>query len=210
MVRKHVSPRLSRDEKRSKRNKKVMSYVLVLLMVASVAGIYASSQSSNNSDYVYGDYSFYVKAEPSLNNQYVFALDGDKSSMYFYSLPQDSLALDFEGNLSSVFYPAQFFVLSTDSDIRYAAFYDQLRYEVDTFAQKTSVPGLLLENESFSTPVITCDNATAEMPVIELRLSNETKIVSNTNGCITIDTKNTDLALIRDRLLYTALGIINE
>lgn len=211
MSRKKVSSRLSQDEKRAKRNKQVMSFVLVLLMVLSVAGIYASSKSSNKSNYVYGDYSFYVRAEPSLNNQNVFALDGDKSSMYFYSLPQDDLRLDSKGNLSTVFYPAKFFALSTDSDIRFFSFYDQLRFDIATYAKKNSVHGLLVENESSKLPVITCANATAEIPVIELHLSNETIIVSNSSeNCITINARNVDLGLVRDRLLYTALGVIKE
>lgn len=211
MVKKHPRRRLSQDERRSQRNKKIMSYVLVLLMVASVAGIYASTtQSSGQGDYVFEEYSFYVRQEPSLGNQYVFALDGDKSGAYFYGLPQDTLRLTSEGNLSAMFGLAPFYVLTFDGDIRYASFFDQIRYELDLYSGKLSVPAVFLENQSETLPVITCANATLETPVIELQISNETNIITKDDGCIEISAKNADLGLIRDRLLYTALGIIDE
>lgn len=210
MGRKQPKTRMTRDQRQDRRKKKVMSYILVALMVASVAGIWVSSTSNTNSDYSYGDFSFVVHQEPSLNYQYVFSLKGDSSGLYFYTLPQDVLSIETEGNLSEILAPAQMFVLSTDDNPYYLSFYDQVRFELDMYSQKLSISALLNETDNSDFPVITCDNSTIQTPVIELRVSNQTKIVTNPDGCIVIDSRVGDLALVRDRLMYTSLGIIKE
>ncbi len=208
MAHKQHKKRLSRDARHEKRMKRMMSWVLVFLMVISMAGIFVSNQSGNK-DLRYNDYKFEVVQQPN-SNQYVYVLKKDNSGKYFYSLPQDDLTIPSEGNLSKVFYPAKYFVLTDMGDNpQVASFYDQIRYELNIYSGKNSLLGSPERNGTL--PHITCINSTLEIPVIEFNTTNETRIiVDESTGCIKINSRLDDLALIRDRLLYTSTGIINE
>ena len=62
-------------------------------------------------------------------------------------------------------------------------------------------------NNSFNTPIITCEGSTRAVPVIYFKQSNQTKI-SLENDCIIAEARNNiDILRIKDRLLYSILGI---
>lgn len=200
---------MSQDERRANRNKKYMSYTLVILMIASVAGIYASSQQGDPA-LKYGDYKFTPKLLDSAGGQYVFTTEYGGQEIYFYYLPQDALSIEVEGNLTSVLQPAQYVVLSTDNNAQFAPLYDLIRYEFANFGNKFMPGGILEENDSVAFPVITCENSSIATPVIELQTKlNETSFVVE-DSCVKITTVPQQIGLVRDRLLYSALGIINE
>ncbi|MBW2980388.1 hypothetical protein KY360_03160 [Candidatus Woesearchaeota archaeon] len=69
------------------------------------------------------------------------------------------------------------------------------------------VKGFTEENE-FNRPVITCDDATAYVPVIYFKKSNETKVYLEGNCIMAEAYRGDDLIKIKDRLLYTILGIM--
>ena len=63
-------------------------------------------------------------------------------------------------------------------------------------------------NNSFNLPVITCDDATANVPVVYFRHGNSTRITSE-NDCIIAEAlTNTDFIKVKDRILYGILGVI--
>ena len=63
-------------------------------------------------------------------------------------------------------------------------------------------------NNTFSLPVITCSDSTANVPVIYFRHGNSTKI-DNGNSCIIAEAKsNADFIRVKDRLLYAILGVL--
>ena len=173
MAKRKKSPRnhQSQDERRAKKNKKYMSYVLVLLMVVSMAGIYVSSQQQDTA-LVYGDYKFTQSLLDSASGQYVFTTTYDDKEVYFYYLPQDVLSLEVEGNLTKVLQPAQYIALSTDNNPQFVQLYDLIRYEFSNFADKLMPGGVLEETNNSIFPVITCDNSTIATPVIELKTQN--------------------------------------
>lgn len=62
-------------------------------------------------------------------------------------------------------------------------------------------------NNSFSLPIITCSNSTANVPVIYFRHGNSTGI--HENGCIIAEaSSNADFIRVKDRLLYGILGVL--
>jgi len=198
----------SRDERREKRNRKIMSWVLVFLMVVSMAGIFMSGQSSGK-NLKFNDYSFEVFQEPTSGN-YFYKLKKDDSGKYFYYLPQDVLSISTKGNISKILFPADFFVLSTEEKSPFASYFDQFRYEMNTFTGKRSI-GATFNKSSEEMMILTCANSSIEVPVIEWRISNETKMTINqTNGCIKVDSRREDFALARDRLFYSLLGVIKN
>ncbi len=63
-------------------------------------------------------------------------------------------------------------------------------------------------NNTFDLPIITCENATVVVPIIYFEHSNETR-VSIENNCVIAEARNNfDVLRIKDRLLYSILGII--
>ncbi len=206
-IKKTPRNRISRDQRRINRNKKLMSYVLVVLMIASVAGIYASSRNQDG-DLEYNGYNFDAKFIPDAGNQQVLTTIVNNNEVYFYMHPLDVLAYPTEGNVTKVIRPVEYVYLSTDNDPNFASLYDLIRFEFSSYAGKTMPGGVLMKNQSDTLPVITCENATIAIPVIEFRQGTNTSTVVKGN-CVIITSTPNNLAYVRDRLMYSALGIIN-
>jgi hypothetical protein len=63
-------------------------------------------------------------------------------------------------------------------------------------------------NNTFNMPILTCKDATSAVPIIYFKQSNQTKITLE-NNCVIAEAKNNiDILRIKDRLLYSMLGII--
>lgn len=63
-------------------------------------------------------------------------------------------------------------------------------------------------NNTFSMPVITCNDATSSAPVIYFRHGNVTGIHSDSNCIIAEAAANADFIRVKDRLLYGILGVL--
>ncbi len=62
-------------------------------------------------------------------------------------------------------------------------------------------------NETPNFPLITCDGATSFVPVIHFKASTKTQITLS-NSCIIVEAKDgRDMLLLKDRLLFSVLGI---
>ena len=64
------------------------------------------------------------------------------------------------------------------------------------------------QNNTFNLPIITCENATFAVPIIYFKQSNETKITIEDNCIIAEAINAVEILRIKDRLLYSILGII--
>lgn len=63
-------------------------------------------------------------------------------------------------------------------------------------------------NNTFNLPIITCEDATLAVPIIYFKQSNETKVTME-DSCIIAEARNNiDILRIKDRLLYSILGVI--
>lgn len=201
--------RLNREERREKRNKRLMGIVLTAVMVLAIAGIWAANKQSNNGDYSYGDYKFALKAVPEANNNMVYTTKVNGQEVFFYTLPNEAERINTTNNLTALLQPAQAIVLSSSPGENYASLHDLVRFELSRYSGKLVVGGTLHPNESEQLAFLSCANATTEMPVIELHEANSTSIVVE-NNCAVIDAPNSQLAVIRDRLLYSMLGILKN
>lgn len=63
-------------------------------------------------------------------------------------------------------------------------------------------------NNTFNLPILTCKDATAAVPIIYFEQSNQTKITLEKNCIIAEARNNIDILRIKDRLIYSLLGII--
>ncbi len=63
-------------------------------------------------------------------------------------------------------------------------------------------------NNTFNLPIITCGNATLNVPVVYFRHGNTTSIHVEDNCVIAEASSNADFIKVKDRLLYGILGVI--
>lgn len=63
-------------------------------------------------------------------------------------------------------------------------------------------------DNTFNLPVITCNDATANVPVVYFKHGNSTNIKLNNNCIIAEASKNEDFIKAKDRLLYGILGVM--
>ncbi len=63
-------------------------------------------------------------------------------------------------------------------------------------------------NNSFNLPVITCEDATQNVPVVYFKTGNISRIYAENDCIIAEASDNADFIKIKDRLLYTILGVM--
>ena len=66
----------------------------------------------------------------------------------------------------------------------------------------------LTENSTFSLPIITCKDATANVPVVYFKSGNSTRIYLDNDCVIAEASTNIDFIKAKDRLLYAVLGVM--
>lgn len=209
MARKAPRQRLSREERKDARRKKTVSIILAVIMVASLAGIFIGSTVGNNTTkFTYGDYDFELIVDYNQGVQY-FQTEINNQEFQFYTLPQDALRIKTLGNLSEVIGSAQLFTLSTEYIPEYEPIFEETRFIIDVYTPKRIQKAYVGDSPDPTVPVLSCANATRNTPVIEVLATNETsEIITTDYGCAQIAIRQNDLALLRDRLIYTALGVI--
>jgi len=70
------------------------------------------------------------------------------------------------------------------------------------------VRGGFTANNTYDMSIITCEDATAAIPIIHFKQSNQTKVTLEDNCIIAEARNNIDILRIKDRILYSILDII--
>jgi hypothetical protein len=68
---------------------------------------------------------------------------------------------------------------------------------------------VLQESPNYQLPVVSCANATLQTPVIVFNLSDTPSIVDD-NNCIYFNGRGKDYLGVRDRLVYSYYGVIQD
>ncbi len=193
-------PKKKGKKTKEEKNKQRISIIIIFLMVASVFGVWAVSKQQN-SNLSYNKYSFTVGYHPDNQEQKVLFTKVDDKEPFFYYLPQDTLNIPVNGNLTDLFNNADFVVLTYNTSENVAPIYSITRYELSEFSNK-QIYGAKNDASITSTlPTITCENATIKSPVIELKTGNETKINID-NNCVIVDVRFFCLFLLRPSFLF--------
>jgi hypothetical protein len=64
-------------------------------------------------------------------------------------------------------------------------------------------------DDRYLLPVVTCMNATPQVPVVTFDLANESR-VSVSGSCITVHAQQRELLLVKDRLIFEYYGIMKD
>jgi len=89
---------------------------------------------------------------------------------------------------------------------------DVARFDLSRFLGRSVYNGVLNTSEEYDLPVITCANATLKTPVIIFNVSDRATSPSiiDVNNCIYLNARGGDFLRLRDRLLYSYYGVIQD
>jgi len=181
-----------------------MALFVVVIMVASIGGFVLNSSYSEGGDaFRYKGIKF-----KRLQDTYVGEIDGQEVSFYFHpeNVQHINLSQDVLDKLDLVY---QVYMTSDpNSTIKHDIALVQYDFApiLDNSFNIYSSTAFTGENE-FNIPIITCDNATDSIPVIEFQESDDIGISIDGN-CIVIKGYDANSLLsVRDRLLYSMFKI---
>lgn len=185
-------------------NKKtLMSVFIAVIMIVSVIG-FALTFSAPKEKQEYNGYKFVRTSQgwqTKVNN----------IKVYFYSLPQELSNVNLDEGTKTALNSLKVVWLSYDPQDKAAPeIADTLYYMEDALGTIADVyvQRGLENNTGYTLPQVTCENATAAVPVIILQSSNETK-VAHENGCIIATASHAqEIYSVGDRLLYQVFGVM--
>ena len=194
---------MAREEKKklfSKQN--MVSLFIVFIMVSSVIG-YMWGKDTGES-FKYKDYKFFRKGRE-------WTLKADGIELAFDNFPTDVESINVSSDIIDRLKGLIEIDTTCDENDSHTEVIAKAQYSMWDVLSKTSNTyvrvGMIDENE-FNLPVITCDDASADIPVLYFKRSNMTEVETEDN-CIIIEAKNEiDVLRVKDRILYGLLGII--
>jgi hypothetical protein len=195
---------MRRREKDTGKSVKVwMSVFLALTMILSAFGILLNSDSN---ELKYGKY----KVTRS-NSIYTTKIGGEE--VYFYALPYEVSYINISDVANSKLKSSVYVVTTFDpsSSNESTSAIELVRFDLAKFMKgKYIVNAVMSSTSAYSAlPVLGCENATAGSPVVVFNVSDTTS-VNVVGECIYLNAKGVDFLRIRDKLLYSYFGVLNE
>ncbi len=190
------------------KTKKIINTVFLLLILASIViGFTIGSVNPQGGETVlkYGNFKFSNKG--NFWSTYI----NNKEALFVY-YPTDVADINLDEKTVNLLINK--FEIDSTSDfndtlkegIAYSQYElgNMMRFHFDSYLRVG-----FTENTSFvDAPIITCSQATEAVPVIFLQYGNSTKIVSENNCIIATAQSSNELVRIKDRILYTMLGVL--
>lgn len=195
------------DQRREKRNKMIMSIFISIIMVMSGFGIYLSSSQAHSTGFKEHGLKFSYDEQ-----QRVYTTEINNKKLYFYRLPSEVQSVASDDLAATFLQDADAVAISFDPNMRDINLQavDTLRYDFTESLDKVVISAITEKNNKFSAfPVIGCENATAEYPVIFFKESQSTSITVN-GPCITINSNTTGFLQARDKLLYEYYDVYSK
>lgn len=191
--------------KKEKINRKVVwGAFIAIIMVSSVFGVIFGSFAPSENKVDYGEFSFERRGD-------YWVTKVNKKNVQFYFFPSEVEYVNLSREVADRLLNTKMLYVTYNPNQTIVEGVALVQFDL----QKTLydnfgiyVANALTIKESDVIPVITCENATSFVPVVEFRESNTTSIDLE-NNCIVVEAEETrDVFLIRDRLVYGLLGII--
>ena len=207
---------MSKREKIEKRNRIIIGVVLSLFMLSSLGSVilyYGNSDSDTNKftlDLSNGKYQF-VRKQDSVGNLY-YEVSSDNTIFNVFYVPDQLNTRDIDQNVITQIKDTYFFYLTFDPEESDLTYVDYLRFDLRNNIPQTRYfqDAVTKPSDTYNLPIITCQNATFQTPVIIMKQGNSTNITS-TNNCINLEFAQYQLLQIRDMLVYLMHGIdINQ
>jgi len=188
-----------KKEKNKKWGVIIFTLFISLTMILSIFAIVLDNQSTSLK---YNGFKFL-----QTNDGYKVNVNGVAYTFQYYPTQLENFNLSQNTNdilSNSVAIAILFDPNSTLDDLMYI---DYARFNFDDRTDKPIYFGITQESETYLFPVLSCDNATAEVPFIVFNISTETSIVQD-NNCIILNAKLLEIMAVEERISYQMLGVM--
>lgn len=200
---------MGRFERKKEKKKKFWTNIFLAAMFVfvvvgmSLGGVIGGFGGGTNLKY--GDYKFYIKEG---DNHYWTKIDGNE--MPFYFLPSQVEHINVSSIISNRLREAYLVMITFNpKDTVNLQAMEITRFDLSQHLGKVVYNGVLESSLEYNIPIITCENATAQAPVIVLNMSDNTSI-QEVDNCIYLYARGTGFLSLRDRLLYSYHGVIED
>ena len=186
----------------SKWKRNLISAFIIMIMVLSVLGIMLSRDAGQTKKY--NGHKFTAK-----DNKWL--LNVDKWLVDFDYLPTGVEDISISQEIKNKILNTKMIYLTFDPENATKTM-DKLRFDlINLLANKFGIhaAGSITRNSTkYQLPVMTCKNATVYVPVVELKLGNQTNIYIKDNCIIAQAESAEDITRIGDALIYKLTGVV--
>ncbi|MEM4263786.1 MAG: hypothetical protein QW666_02735 [Candidatus Woesearchaeota archaeon] len=188
-------------------NKKMMvSIFIVAIMVLSTFGFMLSYETSGGQKQEYNGHKLII------TEQGIKAKINDKD-LYFTYFPTQLEDINMTSNIKDVLKNMKMITITYNPDSEWAEAMAEIQYQAEqTIPEYTDIyvaRGVTKAKENeYTIPEVTCNNATAGAPVLELADGNSTEMIQKENCIIATAESENDFYKVYERILYTILGIM--
>lgn len=178
-----------------------LTFFIIMIMTTSILGFLWGRDSEEQLKY--NDKSF--TRQQSL---WVAKIDGRQKSFYYFPLQVEDIHVD--GGAIPAIKNAPMLYMTYELNQSGAEYIAQAIFDLDeelSSGNIYTVKALTGENK-FGLPVVSCNNATPNVPVLYFKQENQTGISLNNNCIIAAAKTPADFLRVRDRLVYGFFGII--
>jgi hypothetical protein len=199
---------MRRDPERTRRRVALFGslFMIALLVFSSVAYYYQGGDTTN--DQTYNGYTFTAKAYDGTRGVWIAKMDGEE--VEFQNLPPQVAALPYDASITPLLQNAAYIGITADPNVDEnnapAIGYDRLQF-FNAWKKTFNVQTVAAEGSAL--PVMSCENASLQMPFIFLNVSNETSIRRDGN-CIIVNGEQRGLLDAKDRLIFEYYGLLQN
>lgn len=190
---------MARKEKKSKWGA-ILVFFIAFIMISSVIGFLYGGQRNQ---FKYKDLKF-----TRTQNQWTTIINNQKLIFDYFPAEVEQINLSSDIITSLLNKPE----IDTTSQIN-DTFSEEIALAQFNMALTLNILNVYIRrgfttNNTFDLPIITCEDATIAIPILYFKQSNQTKITLENNCIIAEARDNFDILRIKDRMLYSMLGII--
>ncbi len=181
---------------------KFMVYFIAFIMVSSIFGIIFSGYRQDSYSVKYNGIAFERRG-----NMWFAAINGGIGFDYH---PEEVENINLSGEVEALLQDK--IEIDVTSDIE-SPFKDDIAVAVYNMENTLSATGVYVrsgftEENDFNIPVISCSDSSQFVPVVYFQEMNKTEVIVNNSCIIAGAASEADILRIKDRLLYSILGII--
>ncbi|MGE0792899.1 MAG: hypothetical protein AB7V77_01820 [Candidatus Woesearchaeota archaeon] len=197
---------ISKEARKKRRLQIFMSIFLAIIMLGSIFGIWATSYTQNEI-IEYSGYKFKLKENSDYSNNAILVSKINDKEYFFYTNPNIAMNIKTEGNVTDLL-SSNYLIFTVNPNDKIAQIPDAIRYEFSKLIDKQIYPAIDAYYEGYEDfPIIDCNNATKEIPVIYFKDTNTSTNFTVENNCLIINLRQEEIAYARDKLLLNILGI---
>ena len=182
---------------------------IVLIMIGTTFSFVFFGFSPGNDVVRYNGIKFVDNGNPANGKLWIAKINGNEAAFSF--LPGEVETISSSGDFSRMLQNKLEIDVTSDSNSTYkeAIALAEHQMSLTLNAYNVYLRQGFATNNTFNLPVITCNDAASNIPVVYFKHGNSTGIHIDGNCVIAEASSNADFIRLKDRLLYGIFGVIN-